>query len=360
MTYLKVAGLRPGYSFTHVARCSASLVATALVALGLVFSSAAAQAAANLTLASALQVGSEYAPDVVAAAESVASALRESELASADPATTPMALAAARRTVAAAEDALGVAVQTAKRDVVLAYADVLQAQTRVALADHQLRNLSVTLQATQARFAAGAVTPADVSRAENDVAGQQRTLQEAESDLDFARDALAALLGQDIGDLTPVTEADLLPDEVVEAVAAGAPEGSARVATARRNLEAAQMQLAARDNALSSRAEIEAARGAVESATEALANVEAAVVREVQRAQASVSTAANRYRGAKVAAASAASELAAQQVRLNAGTISELAYSQAELAYMNALASEASALHSLLAAQYALELAARR
>lgn len=344
MTYLKLA----------------RYVACAALVLVLAFSTVMAQGAASLTLAEALEVGSQYAPDVVAAGVNVVSAQRDLELASADPSTTSMALAAARRAVAAAEDALGVAVQTARRDVVLAYADVLQAQTRVALAEHQLRNLSVTLQATQARFAAGAVTPADVAKAENDVASQQRTVQEAESDLDFARDSLAALLGQDIEGLGPVTEADLLPDEVVEAVTAGAPEGSARVATARRNLEAAQMQLAARDNALSSRAEIEVARSAVESATGALASVEAAVVREVQRAQASVSTAANRYRGAKVSAASAASELAAQQVRLDAGTISELAFSQAELAYKNALASEASALHSLLAAQYALELAARR
>ncbi len=344
------------------ARSLAVSIAIAII-VALAWSSAGAQGApqtagqtAELTLAAALVDGSEYASAVVTARTDLATAKRDLDIAVADPSTTPLAVAAAQRAAAAAEDNLAVAIATADGDVVAAYADVLEAVASHALAAHQLDILTTTLQATRARFDAGAVTPADVSKAESDVASQQRTLQEAETDLAFANDTLAALLGKDPGTLAPITEDDLLPDESLDEVTARALEASARLKNARRSLEAAQAQLAAVDNALSSRSDIEAARTAVTTATDALKDMETTVTRDVQRAYASVTAARNRYRGTLDSVASATAELAAQQVRLTAGTISELAYSQSQLTLENSRASAASALHALLAAQYALGL----
>ncbi len=336
-----------------------SLAFTIATAAALAWSGAGAQTA-EPTLAAALADGAEYAAAVVTARTDLATAKRDLGIAVADPSTTPMALAAAQRAVAAAEDGLAVAIATADGDVVAAYADVLEAAATHATATHQLAILTTTLQATRARFDAGAVTPADVSKAESDVAGQQRTLQEAETDLAFANDTLAELLGKDPGTLAPITEDDLLPDASLDEVTAQALEASARLKNARRSLEAAQAQLAAVDNALSSRSDIEAARTAVTTATAALQDMEATVARDVQRAYASVTAARNRYRGTLDSVASATAELAAQQVRLTAGTISELAYSQSQLSLENSRASAASALHALLAAQYALRLAGVR
>lgn len=337
-----------------------SRLAAALFLVFMLVSGAWAESSEVLTLPAALAVGSEYAPAVVDAERALADARLDLELAQLDPATTPLALAAAERAVAAAEDGLASAIATAKREVVAAYAALLETRAAQAVADQQLEILGITLQATRARFEAGAVTAADVSRAENDVARQQRALQEAESDLGFARDALTALLGREVGEVAPMSADDRLPEETIEAAVASAPAGSARVAAAQRALEAAQEQLAATDNALSSRVEVEAARARADSAAEAIVEVRAAAVREVQRAAALMANAGNRHRGAHEALVAAEAELAAQGARLEAGTISELAYRQAELGYENARAAEAAALHALVSAQYALlEVAAR-
>lgn len=339
------------------ARLARALFALAVV---LAFVVAAAQTESELTLTAALEIGSENAAAVVAAKDNLADARRDLEVAAADPSTTPLALAAAERKVAGAEDDLALALATANGEVVSAFAEVLQAAANREAAALQLNILETILEATNARFAAGAVTSADVTKAESDVANQQRTLQEAETDLTFAEDSLAALLGVPVGPLAPITEADLLPEDELAEMVDGAAATSARLAAARRNLDAARAQLAAVDNALSSRAEIDAARKAVESAEDALNDVEDAMEREVRRARASVTAARNRYRGALDAAESATADLAAQAVRLEAGTVSALAYAQSELALKKAEASTAAALHGLLKAQYSLMAATLR
>lgn len=329
-------------------------LSAALLIVFLLVTGAWAQDSEKLTLAAAVASGSEQAPAVVDAKRALADARLDLELAALDPATTPLALAAAERAVAAADNALTSAIATAKRDVVAAYAALLEAQTARSLAVKQLEIFNITLQATRARFEAGAVTATDVTRAENDVARQQRAVEEAKSDLDFARDTLTALLGREVSELAPIAEEDQLPHTVLEAAVASAPEESARLAAARRALVAAQEQLAATDNALSSRAEIEAAKLRAASAAEAIDEVRASAMRDVQRAMVVMTNAENRHWGAREAEAAAAAELAAQEARLAAGTISELAFRQAELGYENARAAAAAALHALLAAQFAL------
>lgn len=315
---------------------------------------ATAQDPHPLTLGAALALAAEHAPTVESAQNSLADAQRNLDTAVSDPMTTRLAQVSAARAVAAAESELAVAIAAANHEVVSLYAEVLEAQAALSLARKRLDILTVTLEATRARFEAGAVTAAEVTSAEGDVANQERALTEAEGRLEFARDALAALIGAEPGVLAPITVDDLIPDDEIAAAVSGVMERSARVAAARRALEAAEAQLAATDNALSSRVEIEAARRAVENAADALANSEAAVVRDVQRAHSAVTAAENRYRGARAATTSASSALAAQSARLEAGTISTLAYAQSELMLQAAMVDEASALHDLVAAQYAV------
>jgi len=319
-----------------------------------------AQAPQPLTLADALARAGEHAPAVEAAGRVLADAQRELELATVDPMTTRLAHAAAARSMAAAEMDLVVARATANHEVVLAYAEVLEAQAARSLASKRLELLTVTLEATKARFGAGAVTAVEVSNVESDLASQERALWEAESRLAFAEDALAALIGEQPASLAPITTEDLLAGAELEALVAGVLESSARVAAALRALETAEGRLAAADNPLSARMEIEAARQAVANAVDALAVAEATAVRDVRRARSAVTSADNRYDGARAAVASADSALAAQEARLEAGTISALAFAQSELALQAAVADEASALHDLVAAQYALRVAGVR
>jgi len=313
-----------------------------------------------LTLADALARSGEHAPAVESAGRALADAQRELELASVDPTITRLAHAAVARSVAAAEMDLLLAIATTNHEVVLAYAEVLEAQAARSLASKRLGILTVTLEATRARFGAGAVTAAEVSNAESDLASQERALLEAESRLAFAEDALAAIIGVQPAYLAPITTEDLLADAELEALVAGVLESSARMAAARRAVETAEARVAAADNALSSRMEIETAQQAVANAVDALGVAEATALREVQRARSAVTSADNRYNGARAAAASAASSLAAQEARLEAGTISALAFAQSELALQAAVADEASALHGLAAAQYALRVAGVR
>lgn len=335
-----------------------SLTATVGAAFFLIWSVSAAWAANEaLTLEAALPAGSEYAATVVTARSALATARNELDVSAADPSTTPLTLATRERAVAAAEDDLTVAVATANGEVVSAYAAVLEAKTTAELAVRQLDILQRTLEATRARFEAGAVTAADVVKAENDVASQQRTLQEADVNLTFANDSLAVLLGYTPGVLTPLTEADLLPQDALEDVTARTLKQSARLSAAQRSLDAARAQLRAVNNALSSRAEIEAAEKAVTSSEEALTDMVAVVERDVQRAYAAVDAASNRYQGTMDSVASAMADLAAQDVRLAAGTISDLAFAQSALSLENARSSASNALHALLSAQYALRLA---
>ncbi len=321
---------------------------------------AAAQDPHQLTLDAALALAAEHAPAVESAQNSLADAQRNLNTVVSDPMTTRLAHAAAARSVAAAEMDLVVARATANHEVVLAYAEVLEAQAARSLASKRLELLTVTLEATRARFGAGAVTAAEVMSAESDIASQERALWEAESRLAFAEDALAALVGEQPASLAPITTEDLLAGAELEALVAGVLESSARVAEARRALETAEAWLAAADNPLSARMEIEAARQAVANAVDTLAVAEATAVREVQRARSAVTSADNRYDGARAAVASADSALAAQEARLEAGTISALAFAQSELALQAAVADEASALHDVVAAQYALRVAGVR
>lgn len=321
---------------------------------------AAAQDAEPLTLEVALARAGEHAQAVESARSALADAQRALETAAVDPATTRLAQASAARAVAAAEGDLKVATAAVNHEVVSAYAEVLEAQAAKALARKRLEILTVTLQATRARFEAGAVTAAEVTTAERDVANQERALEEAESRLAFARDALETLIGIEPVSLAPITVDDLLEADELELLVTEVLERSARVAGARRAVEAAEAQLAATDNALSSRMEIEAARRGVANAVDALANAVVSVQRDVQRSRSAGTATENRYRGARDAAAAASAALAAQRARLGAGTISALAFAQAEFALEAALADEAGALHALVAAQYALRAASVR
>lgn len=339
---------------------SNSLPRLLVAVLALFLLSVQAGSPREFTLGEALASGSEFATGAINARVELSSAERDLSVARADPTTTPMELRAAERAVAAAEDNLSVALTAAAADVLSAYAAVLEAAAARDGSAQQLEILETTLGAVEVRFAAGAATASEVAKAESDVANQRRTLQEAETNLVFARDSLAALIGSEPGALAPITAQELLEAGSADEEVSRALTVNARLRAARFALEAAREQLAATDNALSSRAEIDAARRAVSNADEAVTDLEAALTREVKRAVASVEAARNRYQGAVSSVSAAAADLAAQEARLEAGTISEVAFAQASLALINAEASAASALHALISAQYALRLAVER
>ncbi|MFO7245041.1 MAG: TolC family protein, partial [Actinomycetes bacterium] len=211
-----------------------------------------------------------------------------------------------------------------------------------------------TLEATRARYDAGAATLADVLSAENTAANRRRELQQAEADLEDARLALARLVG-DLGALAPVTDDNLLPAVELDPEAGAA--GSARVRAAERQLAAAREQLAATDNALSSRVQVESARAQVEDAEEALAEARRSYADALRQAAAAVAAAEDRLAGARESLRLAELSLEAQRARLEAGTISRLAFDESRLSYLGALAGVDQARHALLRAQLQLRLA---
>lgn len=87
--------------------------------------------------------------------------------------------------------------------VVAAYMDILRAQALVGLSQNQVSVLSVNLEATSDRFEIGDLTRTDIAQSQSRLALAEGDLRSAEAQLIAAREDYIALVGQAPDDLQP-------------------------------------------------------------------------------------------------------------------------------------------------------------
>lgn len=102
--------------------------------------------------------------------------------------------------------------------VVAAYMDVLRNEALVALSANQVDVLDVNLQATSDRFEIGDLTRTDVAQSQSRLALAQGDLRNARANLISARETYIQLVGHAPGDLQPPPPLPGLPENVGEAV----------------------------------------------------------------------------------------------------------------------------------------------
>ena len=103
--------------------------------------------------------------------------------------------------------------------VVAAYMDVLRGQALVALSQNQVDVLAVNLEATSDRFEIGDLTRTDVAQSQSRLAVAQGDLRSAQANLIAAREDYIALVGSAPGALEPPPPLPGLPDGTDTAVA---------------------------------------------------------------------------------------------------------------------------------------------
>nr|WP_137677055.1 TolC family outer membrane protein [Parerythrobacter lutipelagi] len=102
--------------------------------------------------------------------------------------------------------------------VVAAYMDILRAQALVGLSSNQVDVLAVNLEATSDRFEIGDLTRTDIAQSQSRLALAQSDLRSAEAALVSAREDYIALTGSAPDDLQPPPPLPGLPDSPQNAV----------------------------------------------------------------------------------------------------------------------------------------------
>jgi outer membrane protein TolC len=324
---------------------------TLMLLLVLLAGAAGAQALTNLQ--DALTLAVENAAPVTSARHALETAQRTRERTLADPLALRLETLRTEHAVNNSEAALRSAILAAQAEALGAYADVLAAENDLQAATLGLETASMTHSAAGIRFKAGAITQLDLGRAANDQTAAERRLAAANSTLELARSNLASLSGlAEIGQLEPLTEpAAIAPlDEVLLQL-----QHNAQLQQAEQAVATASLELAASDNPLSSQAQIESARSALQNAEAELASLQRSLSLSVRQAYNAVLSARSTYDNAVARVSTAREMLAAQQLRFDAGLISQLDLLQAELDLVNASGQNISALQSLLSAGQSLQ-----
>lgn len=125
---------------------------------------------------------------------------------------------AAKRRVSAGEADLRGTESVIFSQVVAAYMDVLRTEALATLAGNQVDVLSVNLQATSDRFEIGELTRTDVAQSQSRLAVAQGDLRNAQANLIAARETYIQLVGRAPGELESPPPLPGLPGTVGEAV----------------------------------------------------------------------------------------------------------------------------------------------
>jgi len=298
-------------------------------------------ASAPLTLDEALHLARSHSFEVTTAEADVVAARRDLERVERDPLATGLeriqvghALEASIETLAAAERSLRVA--TLQR-----FAEVLEGAAAVRDARDQADVAVRTLAADRVRAEAGVITALDLARSESDAERAERTAREAASDQAMRWSELALHLGVGVDTvrargLAPII-AEPPPLDDVDAVLerSAEPTGGvhrpASVASAERALEIARVQLAGIDHEAASPNAVANARDAVVAAERRLADARAQFELQLRSSHQAYAAALGRLGDAVANDANAATTLAAQRVRADAGELAPLAQRQAEM-----------------------------
>lgn len=136
-----------------------------------------------------------------------------------DHGQTKAAIESARNSIASGRADLKDIEQRVLLGAVTAYADVLQGQEFVRIAQTDIDRLGETLQATRDRFDVGEVTRTDVSQSESRLAESRSTFASAVGQLEVARQSYRVAVGALPGRLEPLPPLPQLAASLAEATA---------------------------------------------------------------------------------------------------------------------------------------------
>lgn len=308
----------------------------------------------SLSFEQMLQLAVNANAEVSTAQATLDSATRALARVQADPLALRVAQLQAEHAVSTAQQALKAAQLKAQNNAADAFAAAREADSNVGLAEQKLDIAQTELEANNARIKAGAATALDVERAQNALANAERDLEAAKQSRTLAYASLASLLG--IPNTFSLEGAVALGDVPDLETALASLESNSLVTQARQTYELAQAQLAAIDNAFTARSEVESARDEVKRAETQVQEVRRSAEITVQQSYNAVLVAQSRLQGAEATFATAKSDLAAQQTRFDAGSISLLDLKQSQLALAEGESQLEQAKHALASSLRGLEL----
>lgn len=342
-------------------------VALRLLSILAVLSTAAAQSGASdaageavpdpLDLASVMNLAVEASTDVRTARLDLASAERALARVESDPTSLRVPLLEARHAVEAAQDTLRNAEATARDGAGDAFAEAVDAEGRVAVAEKARDIARTEAEATRIRLEAGAATQSDVRRAEDAVRETERDVRNAVQARDLARDRLGSLL--DVAQaLPPLQNVTDVPDVGSVEDALDRLEENASLRSARRSVALAEAQLAATDVPFTTPpSEIEAARDRLETARLRADELARTLALSVRQAHDGALAAQGSLANAREQRATAREDVEVQEVRFEAGSIAAIELERSRLDAMRSETQLRAARHGLLDALRSLEMA---
>jgi outer membrane protein, heavy metal efflux system len=314
----------------------------------------AQEAPPALTLEQALTFAPNVNATVISGETDLAAAQRDLDRVNNDPLALRLEKLQAEQSVATEQEDLNKGLLSSRLDVTDKFFAALEADQSLANAQKQLEINNATLEAQQIRFEAGAITQIDLSKAQNDAVNAERTVRDAQNTRNLAYSQLANVIGQSVSALVPYEAAapTLAPLEEVQQTAM---TENTQLKALQRSVDLARTQLEITDNAFSSRSEIDSAKDALANAELNLSDYQSTLGLTVESSYNTVLAAQASYENALEAFQTSADDLAAQQTRLDAGSISPIAFQQSELTHAQNTAALNTAKHELLLAHIRLE-----
>ncbi len=318
------------------------------------FTASAQDAPPPLTLGEALDLAPNANATVISGKTDLAAAGRDLERVSSDPLSLRLEKLQAQQKVASEEEDLNKALLSSRLDVSEKFFAALEADQTLANAQKQLDIANATLEAQAIRFEAGAITQIDLSKAQNDAVNAERTVRDAQNTRNLAYSQLSSVIGQSVTALAPYeTEAPELAS--LEDTQLAANTENTQLKGLQRNVELARVQLEITDNAFSSRSQIDSAKDTLANAELNLSDYGSTLGLTIESSYNTVLATQASYQNALEAYQTSADDLAAQQTRLDAGSISPIAFQQSELSHAQSVAALDKAKHQLVLAHIRLE-----
>jgi len=317
--------------------------------------------AAPLTLEEAFARAIGAASDVATRAANLATAERDVQRAERDPLATAFERRQLEHALASARSDLAASEASAVGNALAAVIRVIERRDALDEAALRFEIAAANLAAARVRLDAGVITPLALDQAVSDAAAAERSARSAAADLDLAWLELAVVIGWPHGELHALDVAhlrvDVPPPPDLDADLRALADIHAGVASAQRNRELAELRAAGLMHAASSPNTIADAEEAVRAAERRVADVLSNAEQSLRSAHQAVMVAYGRLEDTIAVDRVAATTLEAQRVRLAAGDLAPVAWTQAELERARASAAVRAATHAVWTALRRYDLA---
>jgi len=252
-----------------------------------------------------------------------------------DPLLTKPSELQARQRNELAQLKLTASQRTTEANVVSAYAQALEAQKQVQIADkaQDLRELSLNI--AQIRQRNGSGTAFDVKDAQNQLEDAKKNVVSAKDGLSTALRSLQIIIGN-FDNKVVVPQAAQLPPMVDAKMTETVVNRSTTVAQTRQGLEQAKQQVALLDPSYSAQSQIDAAKTQAENAADTLDTAQDNERLSVNSLFNALVTARTNLGVQEAAENNAQDRLSTDQKRLKSGLISQLQLTQTELSTLQA------------------------